>query len=88
MPNLSKFKRLVWLRFMFPIEFFHTDKNFPSISPLEKLIVAKILETSCKPLPSQVHKNVSVAKSICGSSRLTVSVEDLKFSNNIWKQFL
>ena len=44
MPNLSSFKRLVWLKFMFPIKFSHTDKNFPSISPLEKLIVAKSLE--------------------------------------------
>ena len=42
MPNLSTFKRLVWPKFMLPIKFFHTDKNFPSISPLEILTVAKI----------------------------------------------
>ena len=41
MPNLSKFKRLVWPKFMLPIKIFHTDKNPQSISPLEKLIVAK-----------------------------------------------
>ena len=42
MLNLSKFKRLAWPKFMLPVKFFHIDKNSPSISPLEKLIVAKI----------------------------------------------
>ena len=44
MPNLSKLNRLVWPKCMLPIKFFHTGKNFPSISPLEKLIVAKSCE--------------------------------------------
>ena len=42
MPNLSKFKRLAWPKFMLPIKFSYTDKDFPVISPLEKSIVAKI----------------------------------------------
>ena len=67
---------------MLPIEFAHIDKDFPVISPLKKSIVAKIWETFlCNP---QAQKNASLAKSISESSRLTVSVEELKFSNNIW----
>ena len=40
--DLSKFKRLVWRKFMLPIKFFLTDKFFPAISPLEKSSFAKI----------------------------------------------
>ena len=39
MPNLSNFKRLVWPKFMLPMNFSYT---IPAISPLEKSIVAKI----------------------------------------------
>ena len=35
-PNLSKFKRLVWLNVMLPIIFFLAVKVFPVISLLEK----------------------------------------------------
>ena len=42
LPNLSKFKQLVWPKFMLPIKFFLTDKDFPAISPFERSIVAKI----------------------------------------------
>ena len=36
-PNLSKLKRLVWLKVMLPIIFFLADKVFPVISLLEKI---------------------------------------------------
>ena len=41
-PNLSKFKQLVWPKFMLPIGFFLTDRILLAISLLEKLIAAKI----------------------------------------------
>ena len=56
---------------MLLIKYFHTDKSFPSISPLEKQL-PRFEKRSCE---SQGQK----AKSICDSSQLTVSVEDLKF---------
>ena len=72
---------------MSPIKFFHTDKNFPSISPLEKIDCCQDLRNVLvtPPRPLQVQKNVFMANSICESSRITVSVEDLKFGNTIGK---
>ena len=46
MPNLSKFKRLVWPKFMLPNNniplFFSNIVIFPAISLLEESIIAKI----------------------------------------------
>ena len=78
MPNLSEFKQLVWPIFMLSIKFFLTDNYFPTISSLEKSIVDKISETF------KLQKSVPVGKPICEPSQLTVSIEDLKFGNNIW----
>ena len=62
--QISKFKRLVWPKFMLPIIFFLTYKVFLAISLLEKSITAKIWETFlCKTLTSPKRaKNDSFSK--------------------------
>ena len=78
---------------LLPIKLFFTDKGFPAISPLEKSTVAKIWERFlCKPPPPpppQVQKDVSLAKSNCEVSQVTVSVEDLNlvtiFGNSLYE---
>ena len=42
MPNLSKFRRLVWPKFVFTERYFLTDRVFVAICLLEKSAVAKM----------------------------------------------
>ena len=68
-PNLSNFKRLVWLEVMLPIMFFLADKVFPVISLLEKnRLLLKFEKRSCVPPPKRAKETFLVAKSICESS--------------------
>ena len=73
-PNLSKFKRLVWPKFMLPLVFLLTDKVFPEISLCDNLIIAKIKMSETffsnppPPPPKQAKKTFPVAKSICETS--------------------
>ena len=49
MRNLFKIKQLIRPKYMLAIKFFLTDKIFPTVSPFEKSIVARICENPHPP---------------------------------------